>query len=284
MRSLYCILQSRAKTQYVFYQASLPYSKQGLAFYIFMSPKSHSPTSLAMAYVFLGLGGVLLFLYFFSWAVQEHNPVKKVSIHRKSKQNYLKTEEILNLAKIKKGLSYTSRKLNSITPLLLAHPAILSAELEQKASIIYIYLRERECIAIVEDKIKKTVYDVDAEGHVLSHGTSRCKQVPLLRGAFPKDGNYLHSENIRHLLEALSQIKKAYPNLSSRFSEIRVNSEGSLTFFLLSSYLRIDVPFELNSMMIRRLYASVVYLSKQNVHHGWLDLRGPEAILRTGAN
>ena len=277
------MLYFRSQTQgiYTLYQMPLPDCKRGMSFCIFMNLREDSLASLLKACVFLGLGGAALF---FSWAIQSHDPVKKVKIHRKQGLAYLKTEEILSLAKIKKDRRYTSKELVSISSLLSAHPAILSAELEQKASTLHIHLKERECIAIVEDKANKTIYDVDAEGRIFSHGVSRCKQVPLLRGTFPKEGNYLRGENIKRLLDALSRIKKAYPGLSTRFSELRVNSEGSLTFFLLSSYLRIDMPFELDNMMIRRLYASIAYLSSQKIRHGWLDLRGPEAILHASTN
>ena len=280
MRNLGCIFHSQAGVLCVFCQFPLPASKQGLTLYIFMSSKANSSASILKACVFIGLGSVCLF---FSWSIQEHEPVKEVKIRRGEGQNYLKAEEILELAKIKKDHKYTSRELGSISSLLLAHPIILSASLEQKANTLYINLTERQCAAIVEDKSQKTVYDLDAEGRILSQGLSRCRQVPLLRGSFPKEGDYLHGENIKRLLGVLVQIKKAYPDLSTRFSELRINSEGSLTFFLLSSYLRIDMPFELDSIMIRRLYASVAYLSSQKIRHGWLDLRGPEAILHARA-
>ena len=234
--------------------------------------------SLTKACVFLGLGGACLFFY---WSVQEQEPVEEIKIHRNRKEAYLKAEEVLGLAKIEKSRSYTPRELSSLSSLLAAHPAILSASLRQEAKTLHIYLKERECIAIVEDKGEKTVYDVDTEGRIFSHTSSRCKKVPLLRGSFPRggEGDFLSGENAKRLLKVLVQIKRAYPELSARFSELRVNSEGGLSLFLLASYLRIDFPFEADEMMIRRLYASVAYLTSQKIKHGWLDLRGPEAIL-----
>lgn len=250
---------------------------------------SFSPLNspLNKAFIFLGLGGGCLFFY---WNFQKHDPIKKIHILREQGQSYLKTEEIVSMSKIKKDQRYTYKELNSIASLLQKHPAILFASLKQKANILYIHLKERECVAIVENKANKTVYDIDAEGRIFSlgeegeGGASRCKQVPLLRGNFSERGNSLEGENIKRLLHALSRIKKAYPRLSARFSEIRVNSDASLTFFVLPAYLRIDMPFALDSMMIRRLYASVAYLSSQKVRHAWLDLRGPEALLHTKAN
>ena len=230
---------------------------------------------LIMASVSMGSGIALLFFSSASW---QKEPIKNIKVRG---QSYLKKNEIFQRLKWKKGKTFPAHDLKKMHSRLLADPIILSASFNQEGPTLYVDIVERECIALLEKKEKKQIYDIDTEGRILSRKGSRCMGVPLIRGSFEIDGSYFRGKNINRVIQVLVKIKKAYPALLKRFSEVRLNGEGSLSFFLLHSYSRVDIGLDADTMMLRRLYASVAYLLSKKIKRGWVDLRGSEAVLYT---
>ncbi len=232
---------------------------------------------LGLAFVFLGTGSL-----FFFWLTNYllHDPIENVQIKGRS---YLKEEEILQLIQAKKGQRYTRTNLTKMRSILETHPIIFSADITQEGTDLLIDVQERQCSAFISEKKDGTIYDIDMDGRILSTGgktyISRCNQVPLIRGDFQREGDYFRGKNLGHLIAVLSQIRENYPDLSEHLSEIRMNKQGGLTIFLTHSQLHIELPLEIETITIRRLYASIAYLFSEKIKRGWVDLRGPEAIL-----
>ena len=214
--------------------------------------------SLGLAFVFLGSGGLLLFWLANHWL---HEPVNKVRIKNK---NYLTGKEILSLIQIQKNQRYTMADLSRMSEVLQAHPVVLFAEVSQEGATVLIDMEERKCAAFIERKKDDTIYDIDHDGRILSANgpnySSRCRQVPLLRGNFQKRNDRFYGENLDYFINVLSKIKDNYPDLSEHISEIRINKRGGMTIFLTHSRLRIELPLEVKIITIRRLYASLAYL------------------------
>lgn len=233
----------------------------------------------ANATIFLLAGSIFFVVSLKPLASCQHKPVEKVKVRKLGGGSYLKSNEVIDFIKIQKNKKYTNNDFIIKRAHLLSHPAIISADLSQQQETITISIKERNCVALVEDKLTNTIYDVDAEAQIISLKKSRCQQVPLIRGNISSSGTSISEENVKLLLEQLAIMNETYPSLSTRFSEIRINSEASLTLFLANSHFRIDIPFSLDQLMIRRLYATVAYVTSQKTQDGWVDLRGPEAIL-----
>ncbi len=231
--------------------------------------------------VVIALGFISLGIYFFYEASQNWmgEPVSDVKLKGLS---YLQGKEILELLELQKNESYNSKKLKEKENRIRSNLAVKKVKVYQDKKTVWVEIEEKNCLALIEDQVSHKIYDIDAFGFILSASSSRCKNVPLIRGDYKKEGNIFKSRGLQRILNILESIHKSYPELSSRFSEIRLNHEGSITLYLSNTRLRIDLPIEFEEVTIRRLYASVAYFLNQNIKSGWVDLRGPEGILHAG--
>ena len=249
-----------------------------------VNTKQRSWLLFALVAIFWGSGALLLL-----WTnqLEEQQTVHKIKV---GKLSYLSNDELLALSKLEVGKRYSLHDLRQLSSLLEAHPIILEASVRQKKDTIYMNLKERECLALVEDKGKSIVHDIDVSGNILSHDETRCKNVPLLLGVFNKEvikqskGAGLAKfagEQMQRLLANLLLIRKNYPDMYARISEVRIDVASNLTIFLLHSRMRIELPSDLNIQIVRKLYATVAWLLSEKTKDAWIDLRGPEAILHT---
>ncbi len=200
-------------------------------------------------------------------------------------QSYRTREEILQRLQWDKNETHLPNHLDKLRFALFSDPVILDASFHQKGSVLFVNIVERKCIALIAMKNNQRIHDMDTEGRILSADKElpRCKNVPLVRSDFEKiEDGIVGDKNIKRLIMVLVKIKNAYPSLLTRFSEVRLNSGGGLTFLLSHSAIRVDVPTSMEMITIRRLYASVAYLLSQKIKRGLVDLRGSEAVLYSG--
>ena len=225
--------------------------------------------------LFIGMGLVSLYLSKLHWL---YDPVEKI---RYKDYSYIKKEELTSMSKIGIGKQYTQSDFQKMKFSFLKHPAIKNVIFQQNKGILNIKIEERKCLALLEDPKTNQIYDIDKDGFLLSTKPARCKKVPLIRGNFRRFKLRFYNRRLKNVLEALSTIQRIYPSLKQHISEIRLNKDGNWSLFLSNSYMRIDIPENITSVIIRRLYASLSYILNQKIKYGWLELRGTEAILHT---
>ncbi len=236
---------------------------------------SYSKPLVLFSSALLCFGAGAAFLY----ASAMSEPATALQEIRITGRTYLEKKELAAILALRKGQRYSKNDLLRARDLLLEHPMILLAELRQEAATLHVRIQERQCAALIEDSDTKAIYDIDKDGAVLSEKSTRCRKVPLLRGAFKKKGKHFQSENAKRMLKALTTIQAAYPELSSHFSEWRMNAEGSISIFLRQASLRVLVPVEINKKLVDRLYAALSYALKKKRPYSLLDLRSSEAVL-----
>ena len=197
--------------------------------------------------------------------------------------SYLHHNEVIQIAGISTGERYSRTELSRVKQRLLKHPAIVRVKVRQEKNVIRLILKDRQCVAWVENQSEKELYEVDREGFILSSGESklRCHKIPLIRGSFIREENQFSDHELRHILKSLFQIRQNYTNLSERLSELRINGDKGLTIFLRPNHLRVELPASLDSLQIRRFYTAVSYFTREKIKKGWVDLRGSEAVLHT---
>ena len=224
---------------------------------------------------FLSVGSFLLYGVSLNW---KNEFVKDVKIKG---LDYLDAKTILDTLKLSKFNSYTKKDLNQMEKVLEENLAIDNTYIFQNKSTLWIEITEKKCLALIENEIDHQIYDIDKNGSLLSNSKSKCKKVPLIRGEYKKEKNQFKDRGLNKILSILEKIQKVYPKLISLISEVRLNNEGSITFFLSNTKLRLDLPLDFDNIMLRRLYATVAYFLNKNIKSAWVDLRGHEGIIHS---
>ena len=222
----------------------------------------------------LAAGLALLILLF----VRESGE-KRFSEIRVEGNHYLSREEVLLLSGLegRAALSGTERRL--VQRRLEAHAAVTGAVVSfQDDGTLLVKLAERACAAQVRDAASGRLYDVDAGLAILGSGEVRCRNVPIVSGAFRPEGNRFEEPRLAVVMGGLARVGEVYPDLLLRISEVRARRDGTTDLYLVSSRLRIVIAGRFEGNVVHRLFAAVAYLEKENLRKGTLDLRGRDAV------
>ncbi|MEQ9363829.1 MAG: cell division protein FtsQ/DivIB [Leptospirales bacterium] len=213
-------------------------------------------------------------------------------ISNASTGGYLSPEEAVEFSGLQPGRVYGQAELEAAQARLTLHPAVKSARIEQAGrGLIRIRLEERRCVAVVRNEERdqdgegggrSTLYEVDAELVILAENRIRCTGAPLVRGAFVRDEESLDrftDPALARLIAGLGVMRGAYPELAARISELHWRRTGQLTLYLTPARVRVELPGQLDTAMMQRLYAAVAYFETDGQRSGVIDLRGQGVVI-----
>ncbi len=196
---------------------------------------------------------------------------------------YLSPAEIVDLSGLEPGTRPGDTGLQRARHRLESHPAVSSAEFRwEKAGVLVVILKEAECAAVI--KTEDQLYDADSSLRILSAGSARCTNVPLITGMFRRDGKVFTDVRLKEIFSHWDTFKHQYPGLFSRVSEIRVGNDGKMNVYLSKPKFRIEMNLSLNAEDLYRLQNTLSYLEKEGLKSGIADLRGKDAVIIPDVN
>ncbi len=200
----------------------------------------------------------------------------------------LTAEEVRRIAGLEIGRLYPDKELEQAEERLRLHPLVRDARVERRGSDgLRVIVEERECAAIIHGRVdgREVLFAIGRDLTILAENRVRCGGVPVLRGTFHRDAERFDDPGLRRLLESLDRMRRTYPELAARVSELRVLDGGSgLSLFLSPKRVRVELPPELDDETIRRLYAAVSYYENAQVDSGGtIDLRGDRGVVVPGS-
>ena len=219
---------------------------------------------------------VVFYLFFFGPSNEKSFSVSEIHVEGNS---YLAKEEVLLLS----GLAGASRlypnDLKTSFAALTRHPVVTFVEFKRSGEGLTIVVHERKCFAVVRDGNSGELYEVDSSLHILSSGRGiRCSGVPIVNANISKSEDNLVSLELQSLFDSWKTLEEMYPDLPERISEIHLKQNGSVTLFTAGSRIKIELGKRLDTLLIRRLYASIAYLDREKYASGLLDLRGIDGL------
>ncbi len=279
-----------------------------------MNPERGGNTGSARLYGLVGIAVVLLLSgsVLLIWQVDaelDPKPVRSFEVQDLEQDDpgpgiagwagYLSAEEAIEFSGLKRGMVYDDVALEEAEERLALHPAVKAARIEQVGGgVVRIRLAERACVAVIrqeqstEDENgggpadgRTTLYEVDAELVILAENRIRCKDAPLVRGAFARDEEGLErftDPALARVIAGLQDLRKHYPELADRISELHWRRTGRLTLYLKPARVRVELPGSLDSAgVVQRLYAAVAYFERSGgaSRSGVIDLRGEGVVI-----
>ena len=220
------------------------------------------------------LGFVLLCVFFVRDA-----GAREISEIRVEGNRYLGREEVLLLAGIEGKVSISGKERRSAQRRLQSHSAVREAGVSfTDTGALVVALTERQCAAQVRDAATGRLYDVDSTLWILGSGEVRCRDVPIVSGAFRPEAGRFDEPRLALVMRGLARIGLLYPDLLSRISEVRARRDGTTDLHLVDSRLRVVISDSFDGSVVHRLFAAVAYLEKEHLRKGTLDLRGRDAV------
>ncbi len=221
-------------------------------------------------------GGVLLL-----WA-GDSSPAANIEVRG---NRYLASEEVILLSGLESGMRQGGKVLRKARRALLKHPVIRDAEIARAGSGLVITVFERACVALVREDAEGRLREVDREARILSRDEIRCSGVPIISGRFKRtddcsgarDGCF-QSKRLRGLIDGYLRLKKMYPTLAARISELRFRHDGALDIHMTGTRVRMVTSGRLAGSDINRIYAALAYLEGEKRYRGVMDLRERDGL------
>ncbi|PJZ71448.1 cell division protein [Leptospira perolatii] len=190
----------------------------------------------------------------------------------------LKTEEIIQTMGIQPGTSFENYDLSLMEAKLSSHPRIKSAHLEKKSEDqLLVEITERKPTYIVNSD--GSLFEIDSEFHVLSKDDVRTKGLTILSGTFHRENGKVVGASFQDLHTSVENAFRAYPALKSRISEIALHEDGEIFVYTdIPKPIRVQVGTLFQTEQVRKLYAVLAFLEKENIQPKLVDIRGEDAV------
>lgn len=261
-----------------------------------MSPDYGGKTGTGRLFALAGFAAVLLVagsvILIWRPADFERGPVQSFEVtaldsdSNQADAAYLSRNEAIGFSGLEPGLVYDEAELEAAAGRLALHPAVKLARIEQVAGgVVRIRLSERSCVAVVRNEVgdgRTTLYEVDAELVILAENRVRCTGVPLVRGAFVRDeagADRFDDPVLARIIVGLETLRRTYPELAARISELHWRRTGHLTLYLTPARVRVEMSGLLDETAMKRLYAAVAYFESDDQRSGVIDLRGQGVVI-----
>ena len=191
----------------------------------------------------------------------------------------LSANEVLLLSGLASSSVVSTTQLREAAGNIKEHPAIVDLEFAHSDDELIIRIQERQCFAIVRSHAGVQMYDVDYDLHVISSdGGLRCGGSPVITTALSPDNGVFVSPALLALAGAWLQLKKDYPELASRISEVRLEPGGEMIFYVTGNRIKIILPAISGENFWQRINASLAYLDSSKITTGVLDLKGRDGL------
>lgn len=160
---------------------------------------------------------------------------------------------------------------------LTKHPRIQNASVRWKRSELYLEITEKKPVGVIQ--IENNLYEIDESFSILSKNDVRLPWTPTLSGHFKKDGNRLGGATFYSIWNQSQRLKKDFPELWKRISEIESRKDGDIFIYFHSPKgLSVNVGSFLSSKQARKLYSGIAFLEARSRNPVFLDLRGEDAF------
>ncbi|MBP7281455.1 MAG: FtsQ-type POTRA domain-containing protein [Leptospiraceae bacterium] len=190
----------------------------------------------------------------------------------------LTKEEIVTILGVQAGVPFEDYNLKVLEEKLEKHPRIKKASVTRRS-------KEQLLVSIVERGARFIVnsndnlYEIDDEYQLVSVDDIRDANLVVLSGEFQIGKDQKVNKKLKEFSESVENLLEAYPALKERIAEVRLDEDGEITVYTqYPQRIRVNMGNKLESMQIRKLYASLAYFENQASNVRLLDLRGDDAV------
>jgi cell division protein FtsQ len=190
----------------------------------------------------------------------------------------LSKEEIVAILGVQAGVPFEDYNLKVLEEKLEKHPRIKKASVTRRS-------KEQLLVSIVERGARfiinsnDNLYEIDDDYKLVSVDDIRDANLVILSGEFNLGQNQQVSKKLKEFCESVENLFEAYPQLKDRIAEVRLDEDGEITIYTqYPQRIRVNMGNKLESMQIRKLYASLAYFENQASNVKLLDLRGDDAV------
>ncbi len=190
----------------------------------------------------------------------------------------LSKEEIVAILGVQAGVPFEDYSLKVLEEKLEKHPRIKKASVTRRS-------KEQLLVSIVERGARFIVnsndnlYEIDDDYNLVSVDDIRDTNLVVLSGEFQLGQSQQVSKKLKEFCGSVENLFEAYPQLKDRIAEVRLDEDGEITIYTqYPQRIRVNMGNKLESMQIRKLYASLAYFENQASSVKLLDLRGDDAV------
>ncbi len=227
--------------------------------------------------IFIIVASLLVIIYDFGFNRKSglSSAVNKLVITGHQK---LSKEEIVAILGVQAGVPFEDYNLKVLEEKLEKHPRIKKASVTRRS-------KEQLLVSIVERGARfiinsnDNLYEIDDDYKLVSVDDIRDANLVILSGEFNLGQNGQVSKKLKEFCESVENLFEAYPQLKDRIAEVRLDEDGEITIYTqYPQRIRVNIGNKLESMQIRKLYASLAYFENQASNVKLLDLRGDDAV------
>jgi cell division protein FtsQ len=190
----------------------------------------------------------------------------------------LSKEEIVAILGVQAGVPFEDYSLKVLEEKLEKHPRIKKSSVTRRS-------KEQLLVSIVERGARFIVnsndnlYEIDDDYNLVSVDDIRDTNLVVLSGEFQLGQSQQVSKKLKEFCGSVENLFEAYPQLKDRIAEVRLDEDGEITIYTqYPQRIRVNMGNKLESMQIRKLYASLAYFENQASSVKLLDLRGDDAV------
>jgi cell division protein FtsQ len=227
--------------------------------------------------IFIIIASLLVIVYDFGFNRRSglSSSVNKLVITGHQK---LSKEEIVAILGVQAGVPFEDYSLKVLEEKLEKHPRIKKASVTRRS-------KEQLLVSIVERGARFIVnsndnlYEIDDDYNLVSVDDIRDTNLVVLSGEFQLGQSQQVSKKLKEFCGSVENLFEAYPQLKDRIAEVRLDEDGEITIYTqYPQRIRVNMGNKLESMQIRKLYASLAYFENQASSVKLLDLRGDDAV------
>ncbi len=227
--------------------------------------------------IFIIVASLLVIIYDFGFNRKSglSSAVNKLVITGHQK---LSKEEIVAILGVQAGVPFEDYNLKVLEEKLEKHPRIKKASVTRRS-------KEQLLVSIVERGARfiinsnDNLYEIDDDYKLVSVDDIRDANLVILSGEFNLGQNGQVSKKLKEFCESVENLFEAYPQLKDRIAEVRLDEDGEITIYTqYPQRVRVNMGNKLESMQIRKLYASLAFFENQATNVRLLDLRGDDAV------
>lgn len=227
--------------------------------------------------IFIIIASLLVIVYDFGFNRRSgfSSSVNKLVITGHQK---LSKEEIVAILGVQAGVPFEDYSLKVLEEKLEKHPRIKKASVTRRS-------KEQLLVSIVERGARFIVnsndnlYEIDDDYNLVSVDDIRDTNLVVLSGEFQLGQSQQVSKKLKEFCGSVENLFEAYPGLKDRIAEVRLDEDGEITIYTqYPQRIRVNMGNKLESMQIRKLYASLAYFENQASSVKLLDLRGDDAV------
>jgi len=235
--------------------------------------------SIGMERMALGFGALLILAALALFFLENDEPrlIRELKVESTGE---ISREEVLLRSQLKEGDAVRPGDIERARRKLEKLARVKEARFRwEESGALRVSIRERRCAALVRPLPGGRIFEVDESLRVLARDVPSCSDLPLFSGPFQRRDDTFGDSRLRSLLGLWAELKRSYPILEKRISEVRLKRGGGMILYLAGARLRVEASEPFRFRDAHRLYASLAYLESQGAFSGGkLDLRGTDAV------